>query len=77
MWEAALEAVAELDALMSLAAVADAGTDTGPMCRPKLVPADGNIQVRSGQQLGFRVPVSHLFAWQAHCLMWDSVRSVS
>ena len=46
VWEAALEAAAELDALMSLAAVADAGTDTGPMCRPRLVPAQGDSQVR-------------------------------
>ena len=39
VWQAALEAVAELDALMSLAHAADMGTAAGPMCRPRLVPA--------------------------------------
>lgn len=45
VWEAAVEAMAELDALMSLAAVADVGSSQGPMCRPRLVPADGDRQV--------------------------------
>ena len=46
-WEAALDAVANLDALMSLAACAEAGGAQGPMCRPKLVPAQGQGQVRA------------------------------
>ncbi len=45
VWEAAVEAMAELDALMSLAAVADVGSAQGPMCRPRLVPADCDRQV--------------------------------
>lgn len=45
-WEAAVQAVAELDALMSLAAVADVGSSQGPMCRPKLVTPQGDQQVQ-------------------------------
>ena len=45
VWEAAVDAVAELDALMSLAAVADMFSVYGPMCRPKLVEACGDKQV--------------------------------
>jgi len=45
VWEAAVDAVAELDALMSLAAVADVGSAHGPMCRPTLVEARGDQQV--------------------------------
>ncbi len=39
LWVAVVEAVADLDALMSLAAHAMSAPDCGPMCRPKLVPA--------------------------------------
>lgn len=46
VWEAAVEAVAELDALMSLAAVADVGSSQGPMCRPKLIAPQADAQVR-------------------------------
>ena len=45
VWEAAVDAVAELDALMSLAAVADIFSIYGPMCRPKLVEPCGDRQV--------------------------------
>lgn len=45
VWEAAVDVVAELDALMSLAAVADVGSAHGPMCRPKLIEGHGNQQV--------------------------------
>ena len=45
VWEAAVDAVAELDALMSLAAVADVFSIHGPMCRPKLVEPCGDQQV--------------------------------
>ena len=45
VWEAAVDVVAELDALMSLAAVADVGSVHGPMCRPKLVEGHGSQQV--------------------------------
>ncbi|EFJ45822.1 hypothetical protein VOLCADRAFT_105835 [Volvox carteri f. nagariensis] len=38
LWVAVVEAVADLDALMSLAAHAMSPPDGGPMCRPKLVP---------------------------------------
>lgn len=46
VWEAAVEAIAELDALMSLAAVAEVSTSQGPMCRPKLLEPCGEQQVR-------------------------------
>ena len=46
VWEAAVDAVAELDALMSLAAVADMFSVYGPMCRPKLVEACDDKQVK-------------------------------
>ena len=46
VWEAAVDAVAELDALMSLAAVADVGSAYGPMCRPRLIEARSDQQVR-------------------------------
>ncbi|GIL69309.1 hypothetical protein Vretimale_13435 [Volvox reticuliferus] len=39
LWVAVIEAVADLDALMSLAAHALSSTDGGPMCRPKLIPS--------------------------------------
>ncbi|GLC55756.1 hypothetical protein PLESTB_001025500 [Pleodorina starrii] len=39
LWVAVVEAVAELDALMSLAAHSMSPPDGGPMCRPKLVPS--------------------------------------
>ncbi len=45
VWEAAVDAVAELDALMSLAAVADFGSIYGPMCRPRLIEASSSQQV--------------------------------
>ena len=45
VWEAAVDAVAELDALMSLASVADIFSIAGPMCRPKFVEAPGDRQV--------------------------------
>ena len=45
VWEAAVDVFAELDALMSLAAVADVGSVHGPMCRPKLVEGHGSQQV--------------------------------
>ena len=45
VWEAAVDVIAELDALMSLAAVADVGSAHGPMCRPKLIEGHGNQQV--------------------------------
>jgi hypothetical protein len=47
MWEAAVEAAAELDALMSLAAVAEMGSSQGPMCRPKLLEHSDEQQVRT------------------------------
>lgn len=45
VWEAAVDAVAELDALMSLASVAGMFSVSGPMCRPKLVEACDDQQV--------------------------------
>ena len=45
VWEAAVDAVAELDALMSLAYVAGMFSVYGPMCRPKLVEACDDQQV--------------------------------
>ena len=50
-WEEAVQAVAELDALMSLAAVADVGSSQGPMCRPKLVTPQDDQQVSATAQL--------------------------
>ena len=46
VWEAAVDAVAELDAMMSLACVADMGSVYGPMCRPRLMEAHSKQQVR-------------------------------
>ncbi len=40
LWVGLVEAVAELDALLSLAAHALAPPDGGPMCRPELVPGE-------------------------------------
>ncbi|EIE20176.1 hypothetical protein COCSUDRAFT_18682, partial [Coccomyxa subellipsoidea C-169] len=58
VWEAAVEAMAELDALMSLAAVADVGSAQGPMCRPRLVPADRDRQIFTAK--GLRHPSAGL-----------------
>lgn len=38
LWVGLVEALADCDALMSLAAHAMAPPDGGPMCRPRLVP---------------------------------------
>ncbi|CAL8470971.1 g10513 [Coccomyxa elongata] len=57
-WEAAVQAVAELDALMSLAAVADVGSSQGPMCRPKLVTPQGDQKVFKAK--GLRHPSAGL-----------------
>jgi hypothetical protein len=45
-WEGALDAAADLDALMSLAACAEAGGAQGPMCRPRLLPPQEHGQVQ-------------------------------
>jgi hypothetical protein len=51
-----VEAAAELDALMSLAAVAEVGCAQGPMCRPRLLPPRGDAQVLPNQASGPPMP---------------------
>ena len=55
VWEAAVDAVAELDAMMSLACAADVFSVYGPMCRPRLIEARSKQQVRNHPEYGFGV----------------------
>ncbi|GIL60874.1 hypothetical protein Vafri_15713 [Volvox africanus] len=51
LWVAVIEAVADLDALMSLATHALSSPDGGPMCRPKLIPSRV-CNIGDGNELG-------------------------
>lgn len=41
IWTGAVDALAQVDALMSLAAAAELGGTHGDMCRPNFLPPDG------------------------------------
>ena len=60
LWTAAVDTLAQIDALMSLASAAQFGTDGGPLCRPVFVePTAGQRQVSPACMLA-EASVSHL-----------------
>ena len=57
-WAAAVAAASILDTLLSLAAAAEAGSASGPMCRPSVADARGNAAPQYLRAAGLRHPAA-------------------